>query len=167
MGPSPPAPDQNKTFEEQLKEARKRTERFVNVRDRSSAELEFRLKIAGFSESVIECEVKNALSVGLVDDERFTRLYVEGKKRSGWGQNRIVSELRRFGIEIKNCEGYPERFFDEEEELKRAQECLRRFNSTAKNQQAAFYRRLVSKGFSMEISQKAVKTDPRSQHLSG
>jgi len=144
---------------EQLHEARKRTERLINVRDRSSAELRKRLREAGFTDAVVEEEVEDALSLGLIDDERFTRLYVQGKKRSGWGQNRIEVEIRRYGIELRYCEGYPESFFTEEEELRRAQECLSCFHSAAKNRWAAQYRRLISKGFSTGITLKALRSN--------
>ena len=147
-----------KGLEGQLREARKKTERLISVRDRSSAELKLRLEKAGFSDTVIRREVDDALSAGLVDDERFMRLYIEGKKRCGWGQNRIEAELKRFGIEIRLSEGYPESFFDEEEEIKRAQECLCSFRSSAKDQWAAGYRRLISRGFSREIAQKVLRT---------
>ena len=146
-----------KTFEEQLKEAHKRTERLINVRDRSSEELRHRLLIAGFSEAVVDHEVKRALSSGLISDDRFMRLYIEGKKRNGWGQKRIEAELKRFGIEIRLHEDYPECFFSEEDEIKRAKECLARYHSTAKDQWAAQYRRLIFRGFTTDIAQKALK----------
>lgn len=142
--------------EEQLREARKRTERLINVRDRSSAELRSRLNKAGFTDTVVEVEVNAALSMGLVDDERFVRLYVEGKKKSGWGRNRIEAGIKRYGIELKHCEGYPESFFTEEDELRRAQESLRRFRSVAKDQWGAQYRRLVSRGFTAETALKVL-----------
>ena len=150
--------DLPKAFDSQLHEARKKTERLINVRDRSSAELMSRLLHAGFSGDVALQEVQDALITGLIDDERFMRLYVESKKRSGWGQHRIEAELRRFGINIRLCEGYPESFFCENDEADRALGCLRRFNTKSKNWQAACFRRLISKGYSVETAKKVVKT---------
>ena len=113
---------------------------------------------AGFADDVAMREVEQATQAGLIDDERFMRLYVEGKKRSGWGQRRIEVELRRFGIEIRHYEGYPENFFCENDEVSRALENLRRFRTTSKNHEAASFRRLISKGYSVETAKKAVKT---------
>jgi len=143
--------------EEQLREARKCTERLINVRERSSVELGRRLQKAGFADDIVEREVKDAISAGLIDDERFAVLYMQSKKRGGWGRNHIEAKLRFFGIDIKSFEGYPERFFSDEEEAKLAQEYLKRFHTSSKDPRAACFRRLTSRGFSFETAQKTVK----------
>jgi regulatory protein len=143
-------------FEEQLYEIRKRTERLLAARDRSESEMRDRLTRAGFSEKVVEREVSLLVASGLVDDKRFTSLYVAGKRRSGWGRFRIERELGRFGIDLKHCEGYPEEFFCDTDELERATDCLARFRSQAKDRYAAQYRFLASKGFSADIIRKAL-----------
>jgi regulatory protein len=136
------------SFDEQLYEARKKTERLLAVRDRSEREMRDRLTQAGFSEQVVEREVGLLVAAGLIDDERFTRLYIAGKSRSGWGRLRIEKELGRFGIDLKHCEGYPEEFFCEEDEFERALHDLERFSSRAKDRYSAQYRFLAAKGFS-------------------
>jgi SOS response regulatory protein OraA/RecX len=152
----------DESLEEQLEEQRyalrRKTERLINVRDRSEAELRGRLRNAGFDEGLIDGELSRLLLAGLVDDERFTRLYIAGKKRSGWGRIRIERELGRFGIDLREREGYPERFFCEDDECERASACLARFclRSRAKDPQAAQYRFLLSRGFSMETTRKAI-----------
>lgn len=150
------ATDEPSSHEQQLREARKRTERLINVRDRSSTELKNRLKRAGFSDNVVNHELEAACKTGLVDDERFTRLYIEGKKNHGWGKNRIEAGLRGFGIDLRLYEGYPERFFTEADELKRARTSLGSFHTTSKDPRGAQYRRLISKGFSHGIAQSAL-----------
>jgi regulatory protein len=147
------------SFEEQLFEIRKRTERLLAARDRSQSEMRDRLGQLGFSEKVVEQEVSLLVSAGLVDDERFTRLYVSGKRRSGWGRIRIEKELGRFGIELKQCEGYPDEFFCETDELERAIDCLKRFHSRAKDRYGAQYRFLATKGFSSDVIRKALSAE--------
>ena len=144
------------TMPEQLREARKRTERLINVRDRSEAELRYRLRRAGFTAAVVEQEVEKAIAVGLIDNERFTSLYIAGKKHSGWGRLRIEKELRRFGIEIRHSQGYPEEFFAEEDELDRAWACLERYYPRSSDKHAACYRRLISRGFSNDTARTAL-----------
>jgi len=146
-----------KTPEEQLRDARKCTERLINVRERSSTELYRRLLRAGISEDVANREVENAIVTGLVDDERFAQMYIESKKRGGWGKNHIEAKLRFFGIEIRGYEGYPERFFNENEELCRAEEYLKRFHTTSKDPRTACFRRLTSRGYSLETAQTVLK----------
>jgi regulatory protein len=149
------------SFEEQVYEIRKRTERLLAVRDRSESEMRDRLSQAGFDEKVVEHEVSALLSVGLIDNDRFTRLYVAGKRRSGWGRIRIEKELGRFGIDLKLCEGYPEEFFCDDDELERATRCLERFHSRAKDRYSAQYRFLASKGFSSDTIRKALQAEAR------
>jgi len=141
----------------QLREARKRTERLINTRERSSTELSQRLSKAGFADAIVECEVDDALAKGLVDDERFAQLYIESKKRSGWGQRHIEAKLRLFGIDIKSFEGYPERYFSDQEEAHLAEEYVERFHTTSKDPRSACFRRLINRGFSQEIAKRAVK----------
>ena len=143
--------------EEQLREARKCTERLINVRERSSVELGRRLQKAGFADDIVEREVNGAVSAGLINDERFALLYMQSKKRSCWGRSHIEAKLRFFGIDIKSFEGYPERFFSDEEEIQLAQEYLKRFHTSSKDPRAACFRRLTSRGFSFETAQKATK----------
>lgn len=158
MQPLQREPDRDPGFKAELQRARKHTERLINTRDRSSSELGQRLKKAGFSSEVIAREVEEAVASGLVDDQRFMQLYIQGKTRSGWGQNRIVAELRRFGIDLRHCDGYPDSFFTAEDELDRALECLNRFHTSSKDPWNARYRRLLSKGYTRETAQTALKT---------
>jgi regulatory protein len=147
-----------RTLEEQLQEARKKAERLLSVRERSEAELRERLGRAGFDEQIVDRVINEAQGVGLIDDARFVRLYIAGKKRSGWGCLRIERELKRYGIELRCCMGYPEEFFTDEDEIARASVCLERLHSRAKDQGAARYRHLLSKGFSTTTAWKAVHT---------
>jgi regulatory protein len=144
------------TREEQLHEARRKAERLIGVRERSEAELKGRLKRAGFASSIVEQVTAEALAAGLVDDRRFTELYIAGKKHSGWGQPRIEQELKAYGIELSHYEGYPEVFFSAGDELARASACLTGFSSRAKDLQAARYRHLLSKGFSQQTAWQAI-----------
>ncbi|MDR1082619.1 MAG: RecX family transcriptional regulator [Coriobacteriales bacterium] len=144
------------TDDMRLFEVRKRMECLINTRERTETELRDRLIRAGFDEKLVEGEVKRAVAAGLVDDERFTQLFIAEKKRSGWGCIRVERELRRYGIDIKRREDYPQEFFDEKDELKRALDCLEHFHSRAKNQKAAQFRRLLTRGFSMATTQKAL-----------
>jgi regulatory protein len=143
-------------FEEQLRQARKKAECLIGVRDRSEAELRERLNRAGFQGFIVEQVVNEALAAGLVDDSRFIQVYVASKRRSGWGRVRIEQGLRRYGIELGRHGGYPGEFFPEEDELERACTCLENFYSRAKDQKAARYRHLLTKGFSPETAWKAL-----------
>ncbi|MDR1422235.1 MAG: recombination regulator RecX [Coriobacteriales bacterium] len=138
--------------------ARAKTERLITVRDRSEQELADRLRQAGFPGAIVTAEVARAVTVGLVDDERFTQLYIAGKANKGWGQQRIVREIKRFGIDLEHADGYPEAFFDEADELSRALICVERFRSRAKDPRGACFHKLLSRGFSTEVARRALRT---------
>jgi regulatory protein len=157
---SDPTADEKKSeglLEEQLRQARKKTECLIGVRDRSEVELRERLRRAGFQDFIVERVTNEALAAGLVDDRRFVQVYVASKRRSGWGKIRIERELKRYGIELGRYGGYPGEFFPEEDELERACACLEGFYSRAKDQKAARYRHLLAKGFSPETAWKALR----------
>jgi len=143
-------------LKEQYRGACVRRDRLIAARDRTALELEQRLCAAGFSPEVVKVIVEDAQESGLVDDERFTRSYVNGKLRRGWGQKRIERELQRFGVYLEQFEGYPDAYFGGADELERACSLLERYHTRAKNQREARFRHLLSKGFSAEICQKAI-----------
>ncbi|MDR1713962.1 MAG: RecX family transcriptional regulator [Coriobacteriales bacterium] len=141
---------------EQLQKARCKTEQLLNYRDRTSQELKARLMQAGFSLQVAETETRLAQQAGLIDDERFTRLYVASKRNSGWGQVRIVRELRRYGIDLQADPASCAELFDEQDELRKAMDCATRFRSRAQDQRSACFRRLITRGFSVDVARKTL-----------
>jgi regulatory protein len=139
------------TEEQQLALARKKAERLISVRERSEAELRARLARAGFDEPIIERVLSDALAIGLVDDARFARLYVASKKRSGWGRLRIEKALADFVIKLTDG-------LSDEDELSRARACLAKHRVRAKDERAAHYRYLLSKGYTSTIAYQALPT---------
>ncbi len=131
--------------------------RLLAVRERSVQEAQKRLLEKGYDEQAVTCAIKRALGCDLLDDQRFARGLIKGKLSSGWGQRRIEQELYRFGIRVTSIEGYPEEFFKEEEQLKRALHALERHRSRAKDPRGAAYRFLVSKGYSSDIASAALR----------
>jgi len=130
--------------------------KLISVRDRSIHELRERLCGEGFDPEIVEATLQRAIDCGLLDDERFAQAYIRGKLHAGWGCARIERELASYGVEASSLAGYPELFFDEDEEIKRAVQELRRLTTTAKNLHEARYRRLASKGYKVAVIQAAV-----------
>jgi regulatory protein len=128
----------------------------IGVRDRSCAEIRQRLQRGGFDEESVEDAINRACSCGLLDDARFARLYLAGKHSLGWGQRRIEAGLERFGVHLSDAYGPDDASFNEDDELSRATACLEKFHTSARDVRAAYYRRLLSRGFSAEIARKAI-----------
>ncbi len=134
-------------------------------RDRSVAEVRQRLLAEGFSSDGIEKAIRRARECELLDDRRFTQSFINGKKNLGWGCRKIEAGLMRLGIELRSLPGYPDEYFDREDELRRALNSVTKSRSRAKNQYQAQFRHLISRGYSAEIAQKAISqltlTEPR------
>ena len=68
---------------DELREAFKKIERLVKVRDRSVLEVRNRLHRDGFVADVVDAAIDRALSVGYLDDARFADVLVRSRLRSG------------------------------------------------------------------------------------
>lgn len=72
----------------------------INRRERSTAEIVGWLADRDYGPEEIEAAVCRLIEDGLLDDERFARLYLEDKRDlAGWGQERIAAGLRERGID--------------------------------------------------------------------
>lgn len=131
--------------------------RLVAVRDRSVFEMRKRLQDEEFDDDAVEVALEQALNCGLLDDDRFAQAYVRGKLHSRWGRNRIEREIENYGVTLSALDGYPEVFFQDSDEVKRALQELERHRTKAKNVHEARYRRLESKGYAPSVVQKAVQ----------
>ena len=141
-----------------LAAAVKKCERLLSARERSAGELLRRLQTDGFDFELAQGLVARLQESGLVDDERFCRLYVQGKRRQGWGMRRIVYELKSYTID---AESYPELFdgFTNDDELERASEALQRYRGRSADPYAGRYRYLASKGFAPDIISQTLKAN--------
>lgn len=135
-----------------LSAGKKRIESLLNRRDYSTAELLDKLKEDGFSSSVSSQLVDEAVATNLVNDSRFAEVYVRSKCCAGWGRLRIERELSRKGIEARDLPGWPESYFEDEDEKARALELASRRRLTGKNDFQKMVRYLCGKGYPMNVS---------------
>lgn len=136
----------------------RKIERLCCARERASSELRDRLAREGFSASTADAAVDRALACGLVDDLRFAEVLIRSRLSAGKGRKGIEAELERLGISASSVPGWPDEFpFDEDSELARALDALRRRPPRAKNKRDAAYRRLVQKGFSSSVAAAAAR----------
>lgn len=85
---------------EKLDKALKKAHHYLKYRERSKHEIEEKLRSEGFDIEVIEDTVEKLSEKNILNDNRFTRMYIEDsiriKKR---GPHRISRELKKLGIE--------------------------------------------------------------------
>lgn len=138
-------------------EAMEKINALINVRERTIKETRERLEKYGFDEEEIEDAVETALRVGLINEERFTRMFIQGKTHSGWGKRKIVSRLHAAGIGQETIELCSDEFASKEDEYQSALRELSKRSSRSSNPYASYMRRLVGKGYSQDIASRAVK----------
>lgn len=134
-----------------------RIESLLNRRDYSTKELLDKLKDDGFSSAVSAQLVGDAVASNLVNDARFAEVYARSKCYAGWGRLRIERELSRKGINARELPGWPESYFEDEDEKARAFELASRRRLTGKNDFQKIVRYLCGKGYPMNISMDVAK----------
>lgn len=137
--------------------AHARMEGLVNLRDYSSKEMVDKLLLDGYEPEVVRPLVARAVEAGVIDDERFARVFVRTKIAAGWGQGKIVRELSRKGIEAERLDGWPHEFFEADDEAERAYGLVSRRRLTGKNDYGKLMRFLLSRGFSTGVASSAVR----------
>ncbi|MCL2437659.1 MAG: RecX family transcriptional regulator [Coriobacteriia bacterium] len=132
-------------------EARKCAHRIIKAREKTSHDLLKRLQEKGYSLGASEDVVKRFIEVGLVDDLRYTELYIRSAQYSCKGWSRIVRELRQRGIDTE--------YLDpplEEDELERARAVIARLSLDTHKDRDKALRRLQNKGFSYGVAKQAI-----------
>ena len=137
--------------ESEYEEAKKCAHRILKARDKTSFELGKRLREKGHSQEAAQRVVARFVEVGLVDDERYTEMFLRSAKVSGKGWYRITRELEQKGIDTKDLTPP-----DTEEELERACAVIERLTISTYKERDRALRRLVSRGFSYTVAKRAV-----------
>ena len=82
-----------------MQEALERAFRFIAKRERAVAQVSARLERDGISQPIITEVVAQLVSDGYLSDQRFAALYAEDRRViDGWGNERIITNLREAGI---------------------------------------------------------------------
>jgi len=134
-------------------EARKCAHRIVKAREKTSHELLKRLQEKGHSLAVSEKVVARFVEVGLVDDARYTEIYIRGAQSVNKGWQRILRELQQRGIQTEYLEAPLE-----EEELERAQCTIERLIIETHKDREKALRKLVTRGYSYGIAKQAISS---------
>ena len=87
----------------------------------------------------------------------FRPYFIEERKRHGWGQRKIETELKRRHVVLDDIPGYPEDYFAVEDDLARASALLAKRRVPETRGFEKLVRFLMGKGFSYHIAADAVK----------
>lgn len=136
---------------------KERIEKLLVQREYSRKELFDKLKTDGYRNELIEERISRAVEVGLIKDSRFADVFIRSKIGMGWGQVRIKRELSLKGIDVSTLDGWPEDYFNDEDEYERCLEVAYRKRLTGKNDFEKIVRACVTRGFSSSMAFKAAK----------
>lgn len=137
-------------------EAMERINTLVNTRERCIKELRERLAKAGFNEEEIEDALQAALRVNLVNEERYARALIRGKSALGWGRAKVLQRLHQDKIPDCVIEVCEDDFPSEQQEYDTAMRVLSKRSARSRNPYSTYMRRLVSRGFSFDLSKRVV-----------
>ncbi|MDR1775390.1 MAG: recombination regulator RecX [Actinomycetes bacterium] len=137
----------------ELEQARDRLLRILNSRDRTEFEARDRLRKDGYGHKAIDTVVGRFVEVGLIDDARYTEVFINGSLTAKRGWNRIRRDLQQRGIDIEGIEPPTE-----DAELQRALDCIARIEITDRKSRDKALRKMVSRGFAYPIALKALET---------
>lgn len=146
-------------------QAMERINRLLDTRERCIKELKERLARADFTEEEIEDAMQAAVRVNLVNEERYARAFIRGKVHQGWGRGKILLRLQQDKIPAHVIDACQEDFASSHEEYNMAMHEVSKRRATSKNPYATYVRRLISRGYSYELS-KQVVSDYLSQERS-
>jgi regulatory protein len=129
-----------------------------SVRERSSAELAQRLTGYGYSDADAQEAIAKAQRLGIVDDARFTELFIRTRLASGRGERSIERDLLKHGIVARDLEGWPEAYgIQDDSQMEAALDLLRSHPPRAKDAWGAAYRKLTNRGFQPGVVSRAVR----------
>ena len=110
-----------------------------------------------FDQPAIDFAVERATEYRFLDESRFCSYFIEERKRRGWGQRKIETELKRRHVVLDDIPGYPEDYFAVEDDLARASALLAKRRVPETRGFEKLVRFLMGKGFSYHIAADAVK----------
>ena len=129
----------------------------LSRRDHARGELDRKLVAAGYARRSIDAAIERAQESRYQDDARFAAYFIEERKRRGWGRRKVEAELRARGVDIESIPGYPDRYFDDADDLDRARSLLSRKPVPSVRPFNKLVRHLMAKGFSYSVASTAAR----------
>lgn len=132
--------------------------RCASVREQSTARMREKLRHAEFSDDAVERAIERAVELGIIDDRRYADALVRQTLASGKGLRFVLIEIEALGIDVESLDSYREHVdAGYEAEFDRAYSLLEKRPPRARNVREAAYRKLISKGYSFEISSSCAR----------
>lgn len=139
----------------------------LGYRARARGEMRERLSRAGYASETVEEVLARLEELGYLDDEGFARDAVRAKANRKYGPRRVLSDLRRAGVDEEIAREAVEEGFAVGSELEAALEIARRRYNTVEDpgdagrgsgQARRVYGFLMRRGYSAEVCAEVART---------
>lgn len=147
---------------DEIERAREKALNYLSYRPRSEAELQRYLAEQDFSDAVV-ADVLHCLStVGLVDDDAFAQYWVDNRVRfRPRGKRMLIQELRQKGVATRVIEEALTAFDETSAAQQVIEQQARRLSHLPPDQlRRRLWERMVRRGFSSDIIQEILATQP-------
>ncbi|MFC1463252.1 MAG: RecX family transcriptional regulator [Candidatus Brachytrichaceae bacterium NZ_4S206] len=142
-----------------VEQARLRALDLIAYRPRSVREVQRRLKRAGADDAAIAAVVERLKEAGLLDDDAFSRAWVDSRMRTSPRSKRMIAwELRQKGVNSADIEAALEEVDEEDAAYRAAMQRLPKLQGLAPmERKRKLYDHLARKGFDYETIERAVQ----------
>jgi regulatory protein len=137
--------------------AKERALLLLGYRDRSRSELVGKLRDSGYAAAIAQRVADRFVEIQLVDDERFAAAWVRSRSAAGFGARRVARELAEKGIAPETASAALASVDGAEEQLALAFRALHGRRATDRKERDKLVRRLISKGYSLQIALQATE----------
>lgn len=128
--------------------ARERALALLGYRERSAAEVQDLLTGDGYPLVLARSMVQRFIELGLVDDERFARMWTASRRSAGYGPQRIRRELEAKGVDVAAV-GMSSVDESDADVLERARTAIRGRVPTSNAERQRLVNRLLRRGFAL------------------
>lgn len=142
-----------------VERARLRALDLISYRPRSVREVQLRLKKAGADDEAIAQVVERLKEAGLLDDDAFSRAWVDSRMRASPRSKRMIAwELRQKGVSGTDIEAALAEVDEEDAACRAALKRLPRLRGLAPmERKRKLYEHLARKGFDYETIERAIE----------
>jgi regulatory protein len=142
-----------------VEQARLRALDLISYRPRSVREVQLRLKKAGAGDEAIAQVVERLKEAGLLDDDAFSRAWVDSRMRASPRSKRMIArELRQKGVSGTDIEAALAEVDEEDAARRAALKRLPRLQGlTPMERKRKLYEHLARKGFDYETIERAIE----------
>lgn len=140
-----------------LKRAKQKAMAILKHMDRTESELEFKLKQAGYSESIISDTMAYIKSFHYIDDSRYALNYIHFKKDTK-SKRKIIAELSQKGIDSSLIEeAFIEEYESEDLAIQKAiSKKTKDVSTLSEEEKAKLAASLYRKGFQLDFIKKYI-----------